>query len=1350
MRKASLVLLSTVLLFFADTAMGQAVDFTSANTSYITASGTTWGHLPEMAFDDAANGSSKWLHCVGSGAWIVYADGQSYVLSGYSLTSGDDVPERDPKNWRIQGSNDGTTWVTLDTKTDQNFSTRNEKQVFTISNTTSYTYHRFYLDADAGAGCFQIGEIEFLSGTVIVTNPVEESKGHGFNYFDRQWIGDTNFGAGYSFYASAWPIMKDYPGSNNYQTGLSSSWMFAQKTGREPSGWFYSDIEGGLGWWGDTRFATETPKFIMGGVALNFIQFANGPGAGSSGLVDEQRDWSDPGGKYGVAQLSPNILWPPDGLNMEQGAGGEILGYGYHPLPLTDVIDQTYGTDITTGNQCWTLFFNSGNFKGPVAFFIPTFWTEKLLDDPSLEGLFLDSRPSDQNVPFAIEYASAPALIGHDDSGRNYAKVLPLRYPATADNRSDILRDINVYSRDAKWNEVESWFNGGPVPPTEFQTVGMYNVDFTVNYDMDDHLKNFSGSIDGEVNNGSYTQKIATAASKIGSVVWDTTVVKKEDGYFVMPEYYQMNLGKWDWIDESEVPVSTGLINSEPVTRPRSDSKPYLTPMEPDCHLQDPSSPWNSPGPSAGPFTVLLGDGSELTYYWYKFIDQPSVIYANLPETVRQNLQARVELIHANWHHTDNYLPDPTGGTMVNIDPKLIVTPPAGMEVGYVAIVTRQELATRVEASFEASKTVVDAGELVTFTNLSCGMLDTYTWDFGAGADPATATGIGPHEVKYTTTGTKTVQLTVNGAFSDTETKTNYITIEDGCPAGSTLDNCGRCVGGSTGLTACEDILRIFILAGQSNMEGQGEIDQRDQARNTRTLTWVMENDDGTFAHLKTGDDWTVREDVQIYYERGQIGSLVTQKGGLTTGYGAADYLIGPELQFGHVLGDHYEDPVLIIKTAWGGKSLIDDFTPPSLGGPGVHYQEILDVYNDVIANLDTYFPEYAGYHKDLTGFCWHQGWNDGDRDGALYQDHMEAFIKDIRSDLGNVTLPFAIASSGFGGETLYAGDLWMQWMQTNIHPAQMAMVNTALYPEFEGNVTAHNTKPYWYDILESPSDNQIYHWNRNALSYLWIGNGLGEDMISMLDSDPIDCHGDVNGSAYLDDCNTCVGGNTGVTACVTQCNTTIQAEGAVYGGGATVENVHAGYNGTGFVNLPPTGGFVEFTLNGCAAGEYTLEYRHALGGGSRTGVLIVNGVSQPLTMTGTGDWANYQIESLTINLNAGTNIVRFETTGLDFGNLDQIKITQVITSLEKIYRADGLQIYPNPNAGVFTVDLMNFSGTEISVFDMSGKKVSVQDLNEGDASALIDISDYPAGVYYVQVKTEKMIYMKDIVVSGN
>ena len=142
---------------------------------------------------------------------------------------------------------------------------------------------------------------------------------------------DAKYNAGFSMYVAAWPLLKNYPGQD-FQSGLFGTWMFAQYDGPKPEK-AYSDIEGGLGWWRDTRFATETPKFIMGGVAREFSEWANGPGAGKG------RDWKKPAGHYAIAQLSPWVLWPPDGLNLRQGTSGERDTFGAQQhAPLLDIM----------------------------------------------------------------------------------------------------------------------------------------------------------------------------------------------------------------------------------------------------------------------------------------------------------------------------------------------------------------------------------------------------------------------------------------------------------------------------------------------------------------------------------------------------------------------------------------------------------------------------------------------------------------------------------------------------------------------------------------------------------------------------------------------------------------------------------------------------------------------------------------------------------------------------------------------------------------------------------------------------------------------------------------------------
>lgn len=236
---------------------------------------------------------------------------------------------------------------------------------------------------------------------------------------------DGKYNAGFSMYVAAWPQLKNYP-RQEFQSGLCGTWMFAQYDGPKPEK-IYSDIEGGFGCWRDTRFATETPKFILGGVPLNFADWANGPGARKG------RDWKNPKGHHAIAQMSPWVLWPPDGLNLKQGTSGELFGYGYLPLPLTTPKKATAGNDVPTGNQCCTLFLNTGNFKGPVTFFTPYFWSRNAVREQRFAGHLLDTRPSDPNRALQMETQHVPAYLAKDTKG-----TLTLASPRFTSQRSQM------------------------------------------------------------------------------------------------------------------------------------------------------------------------------------------------------------------------------------------------------------------------------------------------------------------------------------------------------------------------------------------------------------------------------------------------------------------------------------------------------------------------------------------------------------------------------------------------------------------------------------------------------------------------------------------------------------------------------------------------------------------------------------------------------------------------------------------------------------------------------------------------------------------------------------------------
>jgi hypothetical protein len=496
---------------------------------------------------------------------------------------------------------------------------------------------------------------------------------------------DRSYNAGFSLYVAAWPLLKDYPGQE-FQSGLFGTWMFAQHDGPRPKD-LYSDIEGGLGWWRDTRFATETPKFIMGGVALNFSEWANGPGAGKG------RDWSRPKGHYAVAQLSPWVLWPPDGLNLAQGTSGELVGYGYLPLPLTSSRRTTAGADVPTGDQSWTLFLNTGNFKGPVAFFTPTFWSRPAVENPSLSGLFLDARPSEPNKALQMETQHIPAYVAGDAKGDTYARVAPTRFPVRADGDSVLVHRLTAYRRAALWDAVRAWFDGGPPASGAIDATAAAVQTFTGKGGATWQIAPRGAAREEKVPLawGSFASPVALDDTTFG-YRWTADLVTRTDtkggSLVTLPESYRLAKdaqGKAQWVVVSpeDVPAGTGLAG---VTFPRRravDAQPYVTPEEA-------GSPWKKPGPVAGPFLAKLGDGSVVTYSWYRFADQPALLNADLTDAEREALQRRVELLHRAWTKDREYLPPPTVGTLANLDPAVLVTPPKGLEIGHVPIVTRQ------------------------------------------------------------------------------------------------------------------------------------------------------------------------------------------------------------------------------------------------------------------------------------------------------------------------------------------------------------------------------------------------------------------------------------------------------------------------------------------------------------------------------------------------------------------------------------------------------------------------------------------------------------------------------------
>jgi alpha-galactosidase len=290
--------------------------------------------------------------------------------------------------------------------------------------------------------------------------------------------------------------------------------------------------------------------------------------------------------------------------------------------------------------------------------------------------------------------------------------------------------------------------------------------------------------------------------------------------------------------------------------------------------------------------------------------------------------------------------------------------------------------------------------------------------------------------------------------------------------------------------------LKVFILAGQSNMEGHGEIYADGSTRAIGSLAYEVKNDkEGRFKHIvdKKGK-WVIRKDVWVRFNREEKG---LKKGNLTIGYGSSDKAIGPEFQFGFLLGDFYKNQVLIIKTAWGGKSLGVDFRPPSSGGvTGLYYNKMIEEVATALKNISTEFPGYKGQGYEIAGFFWNQGWNDAGSPILYneYEKNMVNFIKDVRKDLNAPNLPFVIANCGQGG-LKPTSDKWMSNVQHYIVQAQAA---ASAKEEFTGNVALADTRPFWKDRLESPAE-EVHHYNRNAKTFFMMGDAAGRQMMNLL-----------------------------------------------------------------------------------------------------------------------------------------------------------------------------------------------------------------------------------------------------------
>ena len=285
--------------------------------------------------------------------------------------------------------------------------------------------------------------------------------------------------------------------------------------------------------------------------------------------------------------------------------------------------------------------------------------------------------------------------------------------------------------------------------------------------------------------------------------------------------------------------------------------------------------------------------------------------------------------------------------------------------------------------------------------------------------------------------------------------------------------------------------LKVYLLVGQSNMQGHARtttMEHLGMDPETAPLLAEMQDENG---------NPVVCDDVWISY----LSNNGVKEGKLTAGFGADDSKIGPEFTFGLTMSKHLQEPILIIKTAWGGKSLNTDFRSPSSGpyefgesqlqrfaqqkknieqikaekaeATGHYYRLMLEHAKKVLSDIGSVYPDYNeadGY--ELAGFVWFQGWNDmvdsgtyptRDQPGGYdaYSVAMANFIRDVRKDLETPEMPFVIGVLGVGGPVADYGPEKQRYAGTHQYYRD-AMAAPAKLPEFAGNVFAVLTENYW------------------------------------------------------------------------------------------------------------------------------------------------------------------------------------------------------------------------------------------------------------------------------------------------
>ncbi len=317
--------------------------------------------------------------------------------------------------------------------------------------------------------------------------------------------------------------------------------------------------------------------------------------------------------------------------------------------------------------------------------------------------------------------------------------------------------------------------------------------------------------------------------------------------------------------------------------------------------------------------------------------------------------------------------------------------------------------------------------------------------------------------------------------------------------------------------------VKVFVLLGQSNMLGFGRVGPKE----TKGSLEYMIKEKGKYAFLIDADgNWTTRKDVRnvhVMDQRGVDYKDMEKFGDLKNEWLTVKGNFGPELGFGHVLGNALGEPVLVLKACIGNRSLGWDLLPPgseryeSEGKVYAGYKDPAPSWvkgmepkavtwyagrqydadtahaKAVLKNLKKYYPDYQDQGYEVAGFVWWQGHKDQNAAHASkYEENLVRLIKSLRKDFDAPNAKFVVATG--------CGNPGREGFGLTLAEAQLAVGDAKKYPDFEGNVKAVDTRDLWREAADSPA-NQGYHYDHNAETYMESGLRLGRAMAELLEN---------------------------------------------------------------------------------------------------------------------------------------------------------------------------------------------------------------------------------------------------------